>query len=228
MSITIMSAVWKMPIQAGRKLVLLALADMGNDEGVCWPSVESLCGRTGFSARAVQGHLRDLEKAGNLVRHERYKSSTVYTVIIDAAQILHPTDSGAQKTAAGAQNLVSLGRRICHSGAQNLHPDPSIDPSIESSLDPSIPDWVPKDAWHGFVEMRKQTRAKLTARGIQRTIADLTGLKDAGEDPGAVLWQSVQRSWRGVFPVRQQQKGFGDHNRAELQKFLNKKAALNG
>jgi len=40
--------------------VLVALADQANDDGICWPSVGSICRRTRLGERTVQRTLRDL------------------------------------------------------------------------------------------------------------------------------------------------------------------------
>ena len=62
MSIKIMSAVWeRAPVDGGSLLVLLAMADFANDNGICWPSVPSLARKSRLSERQVQRVLRDLE-----------------------------------------------------------------------------------------------------------------------------------------------------------------------
>ena len=66
----------------------------------------------------------------------------------------------------------------------------------------AIPDWIPSEAWNGFIEMRKKARASMTDRAVQLLIAELTELKNQGEDVGAVLDQSTANSWKGVFPVK--------------------------
>ena len=71
----------------------------------------------------------------------------------------------------------------------------------------NLPDWLQpyKDAWEGFTDMRKRIRAPLTPRAITLTINELQRLWLEGYDPGEVLDQSTQRSWRGVFAVYGQQ-----------------------
>lgn len=71
-----------------------------------------------------------------------------------------------------------------------------------------LPDFVPKIAWAGYVEMRRRIRAPLTPRAVDLTITKLEKLHAAGEDIGTVLDLSTQNSWRGVFPVKQS----GDHH----------------
>lgn len=65
-----------------------------------------------------------------------------------------------------------------------------------------IPDWVPIDPWRAFEEMRQKNRKPMTDRARELTVRDLEKLRGEGNDPGAVLLQSVKNSWRGVFPLK--------------------------
>ena len=66
-----------------------------------------------------------------------------------------------------------------------------------------LPDWIPLDAWQGFVDMRKKLKAPLTPRAITLLMSKLDELRTQGNDPGEVLDQSTERAWRGVFAVNQ-------------------------
>ena len=81
MSLAWMTRVWaaERPRRSSHRLLLLALADNANDEGVCWPSVATL-GRkcaTG-DRRTVLRQLDWLEREGFVGRHARPGRSTVY------------------------------------------------------------------------------------------------------------------------------------------------------
>lgn len=65
-----MSAVWEFDLPAKDKLVLLALADCANDEGLAWPSIATLARKCGCDQRTIQRNLRDLEKRGLFRREE--------------------------------------------------------------------------------------------------------------------------------------------------------------
>lgn len=234
MSVHISSQVWALDMQSGRKLVLLALADMANDEGICWPSISSLRKRTGMSERAVQLHLRELQAAGLLGREERYKQSTIYHLTVAA-------ESGAQNlranktTAVGCKKQQFSGAKNSSFDPQNLHPETSIEPSEEETpVEPSkrvraseVPAWVPAEAWAAFIEMRRKVRAPMTAVSIDRTIAQLEQLKQEGHDPAEVLLQSVQNAWRGVFPLRKSKvrPTVEDTNAAALEEFKRRRRA---
>lgn len=79
MSVRIMTAVWAMDLPAKDKLVLLALADCANDEGIAWPSIATLARKCGCDERTIQRNLRVSEAAGILRREEiRGKGNRYY------------------------------------------------------------------------------------------------------------------------------------------------------
>lgn len=65
---------WQQPAKGNAKLVLLALADSANDEGVCWPGTKRVAAMVGLEDRAVRGHVGTLEEAGLLRREPRFRS----------------------------------------------------------------------------------------------------------------------------------------------------------
>ncbi len=67
MSIKIMSEVWESAkVDGAPLLVLLALADYANDNGICWPAVATLAKKTRVSERHVRRILGALERNGNV------------------------------------------------------------------------------------------------------------------------------------------------------------------
>ncbi len=157
MSISLMTDVWKLRLQAPRKMVLLALADNANDEGTdCWPSVGKLVEKCSMSERAVQGHLAALEADGYIERHERLGRSNKFTIHVDRIrlEILQKVKAPADTPADSAppaitpelppQNLHTSpsNPHVIHTPAksappQSLHPTPAVSAPIttrETSL----------------------------------------------------------------------------------------------
>lgn len=67
MSIKVMTRVWEHSTQNnGKLLLLLALADHADDNGVCWPSIGRLAQKARIEPRQAKRHLRALEKEGEL------------------------------------------------------------------------------------------------------------------------------------------------------------------
>ena len=87
MSIALMTAVWRLDIQTTDKMVLLALADAANDDGVTWMAVQSrnaskldLMKKSNLSLRAVQGAIKRLCALGYLSREDRTGKGVIWTV----------------------------------------------------------------------------------------------------------------------------------------------------
>ena len=65
-----------------------------------------------------------------------------------------------------------------------------------------LPDWINRETWESFLEMRKKIRAAPTEKAKQLLIKELAKLKAAGNDPNEVLNQSIMRNYKGVFPLK--------------------------
>lgn len=71
----------------------------------------------------------------------------------------------------------------------------------EEAQAPGLPDWVPVEAWNGWIEMRKKIRKPATDRAITLAIAELERLREQGHSPEAVLDRSTVNDWTGLFPI---------------------------
>ncbi|MBA7570100.1 hypothetical protein ES708_11847 [subsurface metagenome] len=70
-----------------------------------------------------------------------------------------------------------------------------------------LPEWIEKETWEAFLEMRKKKRAIPTEKAKQLLIKELEKLKREGHDPNEVLNQSIMRNYTGVFPLKGGQGG---------------------
>lgn len=59
---------------SGRKLVAIALADMANDDGTCWPSLKTLMGRCNMCEASIRNHLQALEAMGIIKAEPRFSN----------------------------------------------------------------------------------------------------------------------------------------------------------
>ena len=71
MSVKLMSAAWDMDLPMGQKMLLLALCDHANDDGVCYPSQEKLAQKCSMGERTVINHIQWLERHGIVSRERR-------------------------------------------------------------------------------------------------------------------------------------------------------------
>ncbi|EFO2072372.1 helix-turn-helix domain-containing protein [Escherichia coli O8] len=81
----------------GAKLMIMArLADYSNDDGVCYPGVETICRQLGLGESTVRTAISELEADGWLTRHSRRKgnrnTSNLYHLNADRLEQLARTE----------------------------------------------------------------------------------------------------------------------------------------
>jgi len=125
-----MSAVWEQaPVDGGSLLVLLAMADFANDNGICWPSVASLARKARLSERQVQRTLRDLADAKLIIVDKGTGPHGVNTYkILARGDKMSPgvTPAGVTPTSGGGDTHVV-------GGVTPTSPNPSLDPSLATT-----------------------------------------------------------------------------------------------
>ncbi|NDO83313.1 helix-turn-helix domain-containing protein [Citrobacter sp. NCU1] len=169
MSNKLTSYVWDGCAASGMKLpnvaVMARLADWCNDDGVCWPSVETIARQTGAGISTVRKAIAQLEEDGWLTRKQRRKgnrnASNVYQLNVGklyAAARPHQAQSDAPESdpseCGGSNNSKSEDFHPPQSDAskydqsksdpseydkkEGFHPPQSGgDPSVNSNTDPS-------------------------------------------------------------------------------------------
>ena len=134
-----MSTVWARSKQKGTALVIiLALADFANDDGVCWPSVSTLARKARTGKRNVQYLLQRIVQSGEISIQEGAGPNGVHLYTVDVGvQSLHtPTEGDAKAFAEGVQRPSQGGAKSRRKGVQRLSSKSSLtvkEPSEESS-----------------------------------------------------------------------------------------------
>lgn len=67
---------------------------------------------------------------------------------------------------------------------------------------PALPDWLPLEAWTGYLEMRKKIKKPPTDRAIGILLTSLDALRTSGQDIAAVLDKSTMSNWVDVYAIR--------------------------
>jgi helix-turn-helix protein len=96
MSVAASTWAWGQRLRGNRKLVLLALADVADDGGACYPGQGSLAAKCGLSRRRLRDHLAALEAGGYIARQRRHRangSRTSDLYRLDLADVSSP-DAG--------------------------------------------------------------------------------------------------------------------------------------
>lgn len=68
-----------------------------------------------------------------------------------------------------------------------------------------LPQWVPADAWAGWLEMRDAKRKPPTDRAQTLALRELERLKSLGHDPTKVIDQSTRNGWTDFYPIKPEQ-----------------------
>lgn len=105
---------WVQDVKSGPKFVLVALADRADEEGECFPSVNWLCDKTGFSKSAVKENIARLFKLELLEITSRRRvdgshTSNLYRLTIPAEFALknRGSDSGLGGVKSGPGGVES-------------------------------------------------------------------------------------------------------------------------
>lgn len=214
-----------------QKLVLLVLADCADPTGVAFPSTAYLEEITGLSDKAIRTAKKAMIGAGILIKERWMRVNDIRLSMSDNSA---KTEPHSIKTEPSSENAVSRSTNKKteprseltepHSikteprsavpeppiTTKNHHYIPPNPPAKKSAGKFELPDWVPLDAWQGWLEMRRGKKCPATQRALELAVRDLSKLRAEGNDPGSVLDQSTQRGWRGLFPLKNQQNGGGN------------------
>lgn len=191
MSIKLMSKAWELDLSQGEKLVLLALCDHANDDGVCYPSQAFLASKCSMSYRSVINQIKRLESCGILMSERRQKAgsrqSNSYTINLNnyksqCENSAHANFAHANSAPTNVQNTTEL----CANSAHSFKEEPSINHQLEPS---DIGDGVIPSSQAGLPQ--KKTAQK----------------KSQANPDNVVCWESYARAYRnryGVLPAANQ------------------------
>lgn len=187
MSIKLMSWAWETSFPQTEKMVLLCLCDFANDNGDCWPAVDTIAKKCSVTDRTVQRAIKRLTEWGILsVGHATGKANQYH---------IHPRHSVTPDTVSPPK-MTTKPPTQCHPTPDTVSPKPSKnhqEPSV-SNKRARKPAGVSDQVWSDFQEHRKAKRAPLTASAmsaIEREAAK------AGWEIEDALTETMLRGWQG-------------------------------
>lgn len=228
MSIEAINWAKKQRVSPTQKLVLLVLADCADSDGLAFPSMSYMEEVTGLSDKAIRNAKRAMMSAGFLVKKDWMRLNDIRLAMTGISEKTERGSIKSERHSRKTEHRSTSPRTEPRSAMtepasietepRSAVPEPPITTNNHHTIPPTpqpkkstaskpkmvIPDWVPSDAWAGFVEMRQKIRKPLTSRAAQLIVKKLASLRDQGDDPGEVLDQSTERGWQGVFPVKNQ------------------------
>jgi len=145
MSIRVMNWAWTTELPPTPKLVLMALADIADDQGICWPSQNTLAKKCSVAERSVRRILLQLQASKLLFVEPRFRkngsqASNRYRLAVGC-----PPDnlSGALDTGGGSPRTSEVGppgRRCPRGEDAGVLPRTTIESSFETPPPPSVAD----------------------------------------------------------------------------------------
>ena len=149
MSTKLTGYVWDGCAASGMKLssvaIMARLADFSSDEGVCWPSIETIARQLGAGPSTIRTAIAKLEKDGWLTRTQRRNgnrnASNVYRLNVaklQAAAFSQLSDSDTSKSDA---SKFDASKTDPSKSVKNGGFDPSEsagEPSVKSKQDPQV------------------------------------------------------------------------------------------
>lgn len=199
-----------MKLPATEKVVLAALADCANDEGVAWPAIRSQSGKldlitmTSLSERSIQSAIKALCAADHLERVETPGRMVTYTV--------HPRMSCTPAQDAPPQEVRPAGGAPTPAADA---PEPPVTPKSSSKASPSSktrpvaadpfpkPEWADGQHWSDFLANRKRKRLPNTATAHAKMLTEVERFTDADWPPGRILQAAAERGWAGIYDPRE-------------------------
>ena len=192
MSIKLLSAAWDLDIGSTEQMVLMSLCDFANDQGVCWPSVATICRKTSKSERTVQTALKWLRDNGYYTV-EGYNGVTP-RYFLDPRKICTPAEI------APPQNL--------HKTPAKSAPKPlRTTKSIITRTKTQKPDSVSDEVWRDWLKHRKAEFSETALKGFEREAAI------AGWSLERAITEAIERGWQGFKAQWVKEKKNGTSNR---------------
>lgn len=65
-----------------------------------------------------------------------------------------------------------------------------------------LPDWLDERTWEQYRTFRQEIKKPLTRKAEEIALARLTAFHDRGQDPKAIIEQSILNGWRGLFEMK--------------------------
>lgn len=152
-----MTAVWESDVKpVARRMVLLAIADSANDEGVCWPHMATIASKSGVSLSTARQACADLEAEGLLEREYRKTTtpsgsetnkSSIYQINVEKlAARAQETPTGNRRPSTGNRRTPPPGTSGTPTGNRrhNRNENPQVEPSQnQGSAEGAAPDSEP-------------------------------------------------------------------------------------
>ena len=113
----------------------------------------------------------------------------------------------SERNANASNEACERIHEACEGNAPNPNPNPN--PKVNTRAQAPLPDWLPIEAWNGYVEMRKRIRKQMTPRAQQLVLKSLSDMQAKGLSVAQSLDNSTRNSWVDVYEPKDAPVGGG-------------------
>lgn len=154
-----------LPLAGPEKSIIVALADMADEKGSCFPGHERIAGMTGWSVSTVARSMKSLERKGLIIRSRRqgkygYRTSDRYhlQLTISLPESLPVTEPTRQRAYKAETESLPVTQPIPTS-----HSDGAIEPSVEPLGEPLVTYEVAEAKFQDFWNVYPRKNGKAAA-----------------------------------------------------------------
>lgn len=174
-------------------------------------SITKLALRWGWSRKKVFDFMGTLEKEHMIEKNSNTKETVITIVKYDDFQISRNTKETPKKH-RGNTTETPKSTNNNENNENNILPKGNKQFATDEKLNQAILD---------FINMRKTIKAPMTEKAINLTISKLNKLSQDTSTQIAILNQSIERSWRGVFDLKEDYKSQPKTQETKQSKFNN-------
>lgn len=216
----ILEHLMRLYLPANRWQVLLCVIrkTYGFNKKVDWIANFQIAEATGLVKSTVSRSLKQLEEQGLVNRKGKYigfQKDWEKWKVSNAANSEPKVSSSANneklavqltKVSNPATQLAILSTKVSNPFVTQKTKDTITKDTIQKTRE-ILPEWINKEIWKDFLEMRKKIKSSPTDRAKELLIKTLDTLRSQGNDPNRVLEQSIMNNYKGLFPLKGGQDG---------------------
>lgn len=218
MSVRVMADVWDFgPDDPIDNSVLLRLANHCNDQGrSCFPSIAEVASKVRRSERTVSRSIAQLEIDGWITvdRGTGKGNTSQYVLNISLLKERQAVSLTKEKEGQTVQQRVTATTAKGDSDDNPPHPligitikEPSKEPSSAKGQDfaltppneSDLPQWIPLEAWNGWLEIRKKKKSPVEGRSKTIALNKLEKWYRQNYDLEVILDAATLGNWQGLY-----------------------------
>lgn len=196
------AALWlERSITLQEKVMLVEIDSLQHPERGCWKSNAALAEFFGISRARVTQIIASLKEKG-LIRVENVREGR--QIVERRIYIVAPLERG-QESYQGWKESYEKGGKNPRGGRKESYEERGSVRGVHKEgkeEGESLPSWLPEDAWHEYLQFRKEMKAPMSALAQTKAINKLDKLRKEGSAPAEVIDQSIVNGWKGLFPIK--------------------------